>query len=436
MRVSEENFDPEALAEFLRQLLSQQEGLDPEQLAAAAGLANDPAALQDMMRQLQFALAQSQQDIVGGVNWKLAIEQARKFARDGGFSVTDQERQALGSSVQISELWLDEATTLPQLTTTPKLITRELWVADALPLFQELSQPVASRMADALTENLEQNMPEELSGMIAGAGGMLRAAGGTMFAMQLGQTLGRLSREVLSGGDLGLPFFSEQRAVFVPQNITEYSKELDLPQDQLLIFLAVRELAHARLFKHSKWLRDSVVAQISNYASGISIDTERMSELAEGLDLNDQERLREALSNGELLAERTEEQQRALESLETTLALIEGWVEAVSDEACKRLPQAGALGELQRRRRASSSPAQATFATLVGLDLRPRRIREAAAMWRQVTEAVGIQKRDALWNHPDLMPTAGDIDNPSALIVKLRDTNDDAMDQALRDLLG
>lgn len=436
MRVSEENFDPEALAEFLRQLLSQQEGLDPEQLAAAAGLANDPAALQDMMRQLQFALAQSQQDIVGGVNWKLAIEQARKFARDGGFSVTDQERQALGSSVQISELWLDEATTLPQLTTTPKLITRELWVADALPLFQELSQPVASRMADALTENLEQNMPEELSGMIAGAGGMLRAAGGTMFAMQLGQTLGRLSREVLSGGDLGLPFFSEQRAVFVPQNITEYAKELDLPQDQLLIFLAVRELAHARLFKHSKWLRDSVVAQISNYASGISIDTERMSELAEGLDLNDQERLREALSNGELLAERTEEQQRALESLETTLALIEGWVEAVSDEACKRLPQAGALGELQRRRRASSSPAQATFATLVGLDLRPRRIREAAAMWRQVTEAVGIQKRDALWNHPDLMPTAGDIDNPSALIVKLRDTNDDAMDQALRDLLG
>lgn len=436
MRVSEENFDPEALAEFLRQLLSQQEGLDPEQLAAAAGLANDPAALQDMMRQLQFALAQSQQDIVGGVNWKLAIEQARKFARDGGFSVTDQERQALGSSVQISELWLDEATTLPQLTTTPKLITRELWVADALPLFQELSQPVASRMADALTENLEQNMPEELSGMIAGAGGMLRAAGGTMFAMQLGQTLGRLSREVLSGGDLGLPFFSEQRAVFVPQNITEYAKELDLPQDQLLIFLAVRELAHARLFKHSKWLRDSVVAQISNYASGISIDTERMSELAEGLDLNDQERLREALSNGELLAERTEEQQRALESLETTLALIEGWVEAVSDEACRRLPQAGALGELQRRRRASSSPAQATFATLVGLDLRPRRIREAAAMWRQVTEAVGIQKRDALWNHPDLMPTAGDINNPSALIVKLRDTNDDAMDQALRDLLG
>ena len=436
MTVSEENFDPEALAEFLRQLLSQQEGLNPEQLAAAAGLANDPAALADLMRQLQFALAQSQHEIVGGVNWKLATEQARKFASEGGFSVNDQERQAIGSAVQISELWLDEATTLPQLTTTPKLITRELWVADALPLFQELSQPVASRMADALTENLEQNMPEELAGMISGAGGMLRAAGGTMFAMQLGQTLGRLSREVLSGGDLGLRRFTEQRAVFVPQNITEYAKQLDLPQDQLLIFLAVRELAHARLFKQSKWLRDSVVNQIANYASGISIDTERMSELAEGLDLNDQERLREALSNGELLAERTEEQQRALESLETTLALIEGWVEAVSDEACKRLPQANALGELQRRRRATSSPAQSTFATLVGLDLRPKRIREAAAMWRQVTEAVGIQKRDALWNHPDLMPTADDIDNPSALIVKLRDTNDDAMDQALRDLLG
>jgi putative hydrolase len=271
--------------------------------------------------------------------------------------------------------------------------------------------------------------------MLAGAGGMLRSAGGTIFAMQLGQTLGKLSKEVLSGGDLGLPFFTEQRAVFVPQNIAEYAKELEIPKDQLLIFLCIRELAHARLFKQSKWLRDSVVSQLINYASGISIDAERMSDLAEGFDFNDQERLREALGNGELLSDRTPEQERALANIETTLALIEGWVEAVTDEASKRLPQAATLSELQRRRRATGSPAQATFSTLVGLELRPKRIREAAEMWRAVTKAVGAQKRDALWDHPDLMPTSNDIDNPSALISKLRDTHDDAMDAELRKLL-
>ena len=433
--VSEDDFDPEAMAEFLRELLSQQNGMDPEQLAAAAGLANDPKALAELMKQLQRSLAESSKDVVGGVNWKLATEQSRKFAAEGAFAVSEAERTGLSNATSIAELWLDEATSLPRLSNTPKLITRELWVGDALPLFQELSQPIASRMADALTENLQQNMPEELAGMLAGAGGMLRSAGGTIFAMQLGQTLGKLSKEVLSGGDLGLPFFAEQRAVFVPQNIAEYAKELEIPKDQLLIFLSIRELAHARLFKQSKWLRDSVVSQIINYASGISIDSERMSELAEGFDFNDQERLREALGNGELLSDRTPDQERALANIETTLALIEGWVEAVTDEASKRLPQAATLSELQRRRRATGSPAQATFSTLVGLELRPKRIREAAAMWRAVTDAVGTQKRDALWNHPDLMPTSGDIDNPGGLVSKLRDTHDDAMDAELRKLL-
>lgn len=433
--MSEENFDAEALAAFLRELLSQQNGLDPEQLAAAAGLANDPKALAEMMRQLQHSLAQNSKDIVGGVNWKLAIEQSRKFAAEGAFAVSDADRNAILNATSIAELWLDEATSLPQLTTTPKLVTRELWVGDSIALFQELSQPVASRMADALSENLETNMPEELSGMLAGAGGMLRSAGGTIFAMQLGQTLGKLSREVLSGGDLGLPFFTEQRAVFVPQNVNEFAKDLEIPKDQLLIFLAIRELSHARLFKQSKWLRDSVVSQIINYASGISIDSERMSELAEGFDFSDQEKLREALGNGDLLSDRTEEQKQALANIETTLALIEGWVEAVTDFASKRLPQASALGEVQRRRRATSSPAQSTFSTLLGLELRPKRIREAAAMWIAVTEAVGAQKRDSVWDHPDLLPTSSDIDNPTALIARLRETQGDAMDEELRKLL-
>ena len=433
--MSDENFDAEALAAFLRELLSQQNGMDPEQLAAAAGLANDPKALAEMMRQLQNSLSESSKDVVGGVNWKLAIEQARQFAAEGSFAVSEAERTAIANATSIAELWLDEATTLPQLTTTPKLVTRELWVGDSLALFQELSQPIASRMADALTENLQENMPEELSGILAGAGGMLRSAGGTIFAMQLGQTLGKLAREVLSGGDLGLPFFTEQRAVFVPQNINEFAKDLELPKDQLLIFLSIRELSHARLFKQSKWLRDSVVGQITNYASGISIDTERMHDLAEGFDFSDQEKLREALGNGDLLSERTPEQERALSNVENTLALIEGWVEAVTDEASKRLPQAVSLGEVQRRRRATASPAQSTFSTLLGLELRPKRIREAAAMWTAVTAAVGTQKRDGLWNHPDLLPTSEDIDDPASLIARLRESHGDAMDEELRKLL-
>ena len=62
-------------------------------------------------------------------------------------------------------------------------------------------------------------------------------------------------------------------------------------------------------------------------------------------------------------------------------------------------------------------------------------------MWRAVTEAVGVEGRDALWAHPDLLPTSADLDDPSALIARLTGVEtaesaaDDEFDQALEQLL-
>ncbi len=83
------------------------------------------------------------------------------------------------------------------------------------------------------------------------------------------------------------------------------------------------------------------------------------------------------------------------------------------------MPGADALREASRRRRASGGPAEQTFATLVGLELRPRRLREAAALWWAVTEQRGIAGRDAVWGHPDLLPSAEDLDDPLGFAEKL-----------------
>src|SRR5699024_8938874 len=115
--------------------------------------------------------------------------------------------------------------------------------------------------------------------------------------------------------------------------------------------------------------------------------------------------------------EDTPQQKAALARLETTLALIEGWVATVVASAVAgRLPQADALAEASRRRRATGGPAEHTFAALVGLELRPRRLREAAALWSALEEARGVEGRDAVWQHPDLMPTGDDLDDPDSYI--------------------
>jgi putative hydrolase len=428
--------NPDDFSEFLREFLSKQNGIDPEALAKAAGIPNDPKALEQMLKNFSAAMTANAEGGNGGVNWKLALDQAKSLAASGSKAIADVDRRSISDAVQIGTLWLDAVTTVGSLTTEPKLLTRELWVADSISLFQELSQPVAERMATALSQTMQQNLPEELDGMMAGAGAFMKAAGGAMFAMQLGQALGKLSQNVMSGSDVGLPIFQE-RAAFVPQNLSAFIAELELAPDQATIFLAIREMAFARLFKNSRWLRDSVVAQISTYASEISIDTDGLRELAEGADLNDPEQLRAALESGALIAKRTEEQERVLASIETLLALIEGWVEVVTEEATKLLPTAGAISEAVRRRRAAGGPAELTFGTLVGLELRPRRIREAAALWREVTSAVGVQKRDDLWNHPDLLPTSEEVDSPGLLLARINlFGSGDAMDEALKKWLG
>jgi putative hydrolase len=120
------------------------------------------------------------------------------------------------------------------------------------------------------------------------------------------------------------------------------------------------------------------------------------------------------MSSGLFEQQTTDEQRAALERLETLLALIEGWVDLVVAEAVgERLPGADALRETLRRRRASGGPAEQTFATLVGLELRPRRLRAAAELWRVLGEKRGTSGRDTIWAHPDLLPTASDLDDPA-----------------------
>ena len=431
-----EGINPEDFQKFLRDFLEKgAQGIDAEKLAEAAGLPKDPRVLAELINQLQNALG-SMKD--GGVNWKVAADQARAIAAQNSQPMSENARKSINDALGIGTLWLNQATDIADLTIEPKFLSRELWVQDALPLFQDLASPVANRMGEALSENLQQNAPEEMTGMLGNASNIMKSLGGALFAMQLGQSLGKLSSEVISGGDIGLPIFPEQRAAFIPQNLEAYVNDLDVESDQVYIYLAVRELAHARLFKHSKWLREHVITQITNYAAGISIDNDIVQEIARDFDPSNTEEIQAALRDGAFIAARTPEQSRALESIETMLALIEGWVDAVTDQATQLLPKTIAIGEAVRRRRASGGPAEKTFGTLVGLELRPRKLREAGQLWKELGHRLGNAKRDAIWNHPDLLPTAAEIENPELLIARLGSdsTGDDDMDRELRKLLG
>ena len=431
--MSDDNTPDDDFQEMLRRMLG---GEGAEQLQ---NMGVDPAQMQQMMFALQQAMTSSGDE---GISWDAAKTGALHMANQDGTSISSRERADLDQAFQLADLWLGEATTLPTTGEAPTVLTRGMWVEQTLPVWQELAEPVATSVADALTSALDQQAPEEMQGMIQGASRMLRQIGGTLFATQLGQVVGKLSKEVVSGGDVGLPILPTGTAAIVPQNFADLGEGLGIPDDQLALYFAARELAHARLFKHAKWLRLHVMSQVTDYARGIHVDTQVLEDLAERFDPSNPAELQEALQSGALLPQQSEAQQTALARLETMLALIEGWVDVVAADATSRVPSLDRIAEATRRRRAVGGPAQDALAALVGLQLKPRRLREAASMWRAVGDAVGAEARDALWDYPDLVPGASDIDDPSALIARLEaaargdEAPRDEMDDALAQLLA
>ena len=247
--------------------------------------------------------------------------------------------------------------------------------------------------------------------------GMAQQLTGAMFGGQVGQGVGQLGGEKSSPGPTsGSRSVPSGVAVLVPQNIAEFGEGLGIAEDEVRLYLALREAAHQRLFAHVPWLEGALHAAVADYAAGITVDTGRLEELVRGIDPSDLSQVQGAMAEGLLAPEDSPAQQQALARLETLLALVEGWVDAVVTAASTALPSAAALRETMRRRRASGGPAEQTFATLVGLELRPRRLREAAALWEELAAARGTDGRDAVWEHPDLLPGSRRPDDPTAFV--------------------
>jgi putative hydrolase len=373
----------------------------------------------------------------GPVNWDLARQGAISQLAPGHQPTSEAERAAVAEALRLADLWLDEATELPSGMDRGLAWSRVEWVEQTLPEWATLIDPLAERVVAAMTGAL----PPEAAAMAGPLAGVMGQMGGVMFGAQVGQAMGKLADEVLTSTDVGLPLGPRGAGVLVPQNVAAFGAGLDRPEDEVRLFLALREAAHQRLFAHVPWLRQQLTDAVHAYARGIHVDreaierglTEAMSSMEGGIDPSDPESIQRLLGSGLLEPEETPEQQMALRRLETLLALVEGWVDSVvSAAAAPRLPGHAALAETMRRRRASGGPAEQTFATLVGLELRPRRLRDASTVWGAMAQQHGTAARDGLWSHPDLLPTSADLDEPLDFVARQGGSDDFA--ELTRDL--
>jgi putative hydrolase len=351
---------------------------------------------------------------------------ARKFvSSQGDRPIGSQDVADSQVALDIANTWLDEATNFPAISRSnlPAWSRRD-WLDSSVANWAKMIEPLADGMANALTNVLKQTPLEpDMEQGLAAVAPIMRAFMGSLIANQLGTSIGQLAVSITGANDVAIPLFGSSEARLLPENVAKWAQGLDIPIDEVRIFLAVREAAASRLFSHSPWLSKYIQDAITAYGAGIKIDIDSIQEQAERaletgeLDINNPESISVAISSGLFKPEQSSSQDAALEKLEMILALIEGWIDYVSTKAIgERLPSYPGLSETLRRGRATKSPTQQLFATLLGLEVSPRKMRECSLFWFEVESEIGLAGRDQRWEDPALLPKSQDLADVSKFL--------------------
>ncbi|MTA48796.1 MAG: hypothetical protein F2565_02150, partial [Actinobacteria bacterium] len=282
----------------------------------------DPAAIEGAMAGAK-TFFDSAQSIAGNPNQSLiAINSLRDIARKVIASTGEQpigtsDQKRVTDALAIASTWLDTEIRFPttEANLQPAWSKRD-WLDSSLLTWQQMIEPLAVGMADALANVMngaQEGLPVELAGlenqsaeqqkaMKEMLARLLRSFMGTLIANQLGQSIGAIANNITGANDAAIPLSSG--AHLIPQNITQWSQGLGLPETEVDIYLALREVSAARLFASTPWLMTYIRDAITTYGKGITIDVEAIQRQAEeamgreDFDINNPQSLTIAIDQG------------------------------------------------------------------------------------------------------------------------------------------
>jgi putative hydrolase len=281
-------------------------------------------------------------------------------------------------------------------------------------------------------EGLGDMIRGALGAMGLGAGGgvppdpgaALRPAAATMNALQAGQVIGTLARQVHGHRDLGMPTAPRSTAGLVAVNIAETFEGYDLDATEVAVVLAVTEAAHRRLHHAVGWLDDHLIRLVGRFAEAMTVDESQLRGLAEQmeqeLDTEDPDGFRRALERAARLRLEPNPTQRAvLAQLQVLVGLVGAWARHEARTTLEgRLPGLARVEEVLRRRRAVQGDGEELLAGLLGLDLRPEDGTVPERFVATVLEVLGTEGLERALAHPENLPDADELADPGAWLAR------------------
>ncbi|MEX0874236.1 MAG: zinc-dependent metalloprotease [Actinomycetota bacterium] len=352
----------------------------------------------------------------GPVNWELARQVGVALASYDEPDAPDREaaQQELEAMTQAARVEAEEFSGLVESSVAPvQVVTRAEWVEANIESFRFLMDPLAAKLSG--------------SGELAQLGGqglqVLQQISGVFMGLQTGFVLGYLGRSVVGQYEVPVPAPSSTRLLYVLGNLTQIEADWSLDPKQFRYWIALHEITHHLEFSKT-WVQNYFRSQIRTLIDSLDFDADRMQSAFQGLEMLDPESLAQALQDPDRLiqAARTPLSTDAMKRLQAFMTLAEGYATFVMDGVGARvLTDHPRLKEVMERRKRSTSPGEALFERLLGLELKRRQYEEGVKFCRYVAGMHDIDALNKVWDNPESLPTTEELAEPDIWIARVLD---------------
>ena len=237
--------------------------------------------------------------------------------------------------------------------------------------------------------------------------GLASAVGSVFVGAEIGALTGYLAQRVLGQYELVLlDPTAPERLLMVAPNLREAATRLEVDEADLVAWVCVHEVTHAVQFTAVPWLRDHLAGHLRQLLESVDVKIDP-------LQLLKQPSLERLKQGGLVTLVAGPERMAIIDSVQATMAVIEGHAEHVMDAVGEEiLPSLDELRTALDRRRREKRPAQVLFEKLLGLEMKMKQYELGRAFCDHVVDAGGIQALNRVWSDPGSLPTLGEIEAP------------------------